>query len=229
MSSPSIHHFQTDHDFLEASSKSVMETITDMLSRQETCRIGLAGGSTPKELYRQLSQRHIPWDRITIILIDERFVPASDKQSNYGMIRDTLISNINIPFDQVVYFDTSLGYESAILAMEQKLIQLTCSRQPLFDLLILGAGPDGHIARIFQDSLDWLQEGYLTAKTSTDVFPVHDRLTCTMEALTNCQQAILLLKGHEKAHLIDQLESGDDSTPVGRFIKKIPTIVFAAH
>lgn len=216
-----IHQFSSNHDFLEFASKEILATISDTLSRYETCRIGLSGGSTPKGLYKRLSELHIPWNQVTLIITDERNVTFTDEASNYGMIRDVLLSSIKIPKENILYFDTALGYDSAVLAMEQKLLQLKHERkpsEPLFDLLILGAGPDGHIAGIFPDTDTELQKGFLTAKTSTDVFEVRERMTCTMKALTSCQQALLFLKGHEKAHLLHALEKGDTSMPVGKFI-----------
>ncbi|MBP7898937.1 6-phosphogluconolactonase, partial [Candidatus Gracilibacteria bacterium] len=58
-----------------------------------------------------------------------------------------------------------------------------------------------------------------------DVFDIHDRLTCTLEALTNCRKALLLLKGHEKHDILKKLESGDTATPVGKFVEKVETTV----
>lgn len=217
-----------EHEFLEKASKFVLEQIHETLLSHDFCRLGLSGGTTPKKLYHRLSQLHIPWERMILIVIDERNVPPTDPRSNYGMIRDELTSSIEIPHEQVIFFDTSLGYDSAVLSTEQKLIQLKKDRLPLFDLLILGAGPDGHIAGIFPDSPD-AKNGFLTMKTHTDIFDVSDRLTCTMEALTSCRHALLLLKGHEKGHLLEQIERGDTHTPIGRFIEKISTEIIVAQ
>ena len=228
MPKPTIRKCASEHEFLEVASKEILSTIAEILSKKETCRIGLSGGTTPKAVYRRLSELHIPWEKVTLIIIDERLVPASDKRSNYGMIRDELIGNITIPHENVIFFDTSLGYDSAVLAHEQKLLALKRAdegREPLFDLLILGAGPDGHIAGIFPDSLATFTKGFLTAKTSTDTFDVHDRLTCTMEALISTAKAILMLKGHEKSHILHQLEHADTSTPIGILTEKVPTTV----
>lgn len=223
-----IVHTKDEHEFIEKASIFVLEQIQQTLLTQDFCRLGLSGGTTPKKLYHRLSQLHIPWERMIVIVIDERNVPLNDPKSNYGMIRDELISGIEIPDDQIIFFDTGLGYDSAVLTMEQKLIQLKKDRLPLFDLLILGAGPDGHIAGIFPDSLS-PKNGFLTMKTHTNIFDVSDRLTCTMEALTSCQHALLLLKGHEKVHLLEQIERGDTHAPIGRFIEKIPTEIIAVQ
>lgn len=218
----------TATEFYQSALHWVIEGIHEVLQSQEYCHIGLSGGSTPKELYRLIGKSHIPWERIRWIGIDERYVPISGKASNAGMILSELIEVSPAPRENFYHFDTTLPYEQSALAYEQKLLTLKRERGPdlpLFDLLILGAGPDGHIAGIFPDSLSAMEKGFLTAQTSTDVFDIHDRLTCTIEALTSCRKALLLLKGHEKRELIDAIKRGDTSTPVGVFAGKVPTEV----
>ncbi len=215
-------------EFYQSALQRVTEGIHEVLQSQEYCHIGLSGGTTPKELYRLIGKSHIPWERIRWIEIDERYVPISDKASNAGMILSELIEESPAPRESFYHFDTALPYDQAALAYEQKLLTLKRERGadlPLFDLLILGAGPDGHIAGIFPDSLSAMKKGFLAAQTSTDVFDIHDRLTCTMEALTSCRKAILLLKGHEKQKLVGAIERGDTSTPVGIFAQKVPVQV----
>ncbi len=219
-----IVHAKDEHEFLEKASIHLLNTIHEILSTQQFCRLGLSGGSTPKKLYHRLSEMHIPWERMILIILDERNVPLTDSHSNYGMIRDELLNAIKISPEQVIFFNTTLGYDSAVLSAEQKLIHLKKERTPLFDLLILGAGPDGHIAGIFPDSPQ-PQKGFLTMKTHTDTYDVSERMTVTMEALTSCTSAILLVSGHEKAHIFHKIEQGDISTPVGICIEKVSTTI----
>lgn len=217
--------FLKEDEFYEQTLRLVIKKIHETLEIQEECRIGLSGGSTPKVLYRMMGKTHLPWNRITWIGIDERYVPMADKENNAGMILCELIEEAGIPKEKFLHFDTSLPYEESYLAFEQKLIQLKHVREPLFDVLILGAGSDGHIASIFPDSESVIKKGFLTAQTSTDAFVIHDRLTCTMEALTSCKEAILLLKGTEKHDLYRKLESGDASVPAGKFLESVSTAV----
>lgn len=218
-----IHHLQKEIDLYEKALHWVVENIREVLAHEETCRIGLSGGSTPKKLYQMLGREHLDWDKITWIGIDERYVPMTDKASNAGMIRSELLSQQ--PSESFLHFDTKMGYLESALSFEQKLFQLKRTREPLFDLLILGAGHDGHIAGIFPDSQTATRKGFLTAQTETDIFDIHDRLTVTMEALMSCGKALLLLKGTEKHEIVKMLEQGDTSTPVGKFVKQVSTTV----
>lgn len=233
------HIYQTkdEHEFLEKTSIHLLNTIQEILTTQQFCRLGLSGGSTPKKLYRRLSKMHIPWEKMILIILDERNVPLSDPHSNYGMIRDELLSSIKIPQEQIIFFDTSLGYDSAVLSTEQKLIHLKQERTPIFDHLILGVGADGHIASIFPDSPDQntVQKGFLTMKTHTLTFDVSERMTVTMEALASCTSATLLISGHEKARVLHAITNntgaieGQNSLPIMEFVSKVPTTVFAMN
>lgn len=226
-----------EHEFLEKTSIHLLNKIHEVLETQEFCRLGLSGGSTPKKLYHKLAEMHIPWERMILIVIDERNVPLSDSQSNYGMIRDELFGAIKIPQEQIIYFDTSLGYDSAVLSTEQKLIHLKKERLPLFDHLIVGVGPDGHIASIFPDSPDQntVQKGFLAMKTRTLTFDVSERMTVTMEALTSCTSATLLVSGHEKARILHAITNntgaieGQNSLPIMEFVAKVPMTLYTVN
>ncbi len=230
---PVITIVHEEDEFYKKALHWVIEEIHSTLTRYGECRVGLSGGSTPKALYRIMGKSHFPWERIVWIEIDERYVPISDKANNASMIMSELIEEAGNPDKKTLskkflHFDTSLPYDQSYLAYEQKLLELKRARssdEPLFDLMVLGAGPDGHIASIFPDSLDSMRKGFLTGQTSTDTFDIHDRLTCTLEALTNCHKALLLLKGHEKHDILKKLESGDTATPVGKFAEKVETEV----
>lgn len=229
-----VYRAKDEHEFLEKTSIHLLNIIHEILASQQFCRLGLSGGSTPKKLYHRLSELHIPWERMILIVLDERNVPLNDPHSNYGMIRDELLSSIKIPPEQVIFFDTSLGYDSAVLSTEQKLMHLKKEHLPLFDHLILGVGQDGHIASIFPD-LPSSSKGFLTMKTHTDMFDISERMTVTMEALTSCTSATLLVSGHEKARVLHAIMSntstieGQNSLPIMEFVAKVPTTTYAVN
>lgn len=225
---------KSEHEFVELAAAHIFEKIMKFIKVGATCRLGLAGGSTPKKVYHHLAEMHVPWGKLFVVSLDERNIPISDKRSNVGMIRDELTGIVKIPREQVIYFDTSLGYDSAVLSTEQKLIGLKKAREPLFDHVVLGVGFDGHIASIFPGT-PASQKGFLTMKTSTDTFDVSERMTLTMEALTSAKSATILLAGHEKYHILHAMMSGsgliegNNNLPVMEFIHKVPTVVFTVN
>src|SRR3954471_17124145 len=123
--------------------------------------ICLTGGSSPKQLYRLLAtdayRSRIPWDRVHWFIGDERFVPANDPLNNMGLARQIFLDRC-APVSNVhpIPTDNTADPEEAARRYEKELKsfylpeQLHSSR-PLFDLVLMGIGPDGHIASLFPD------------------------------------------------------------------------------
>src|SRR4051812_28796380 len=110
-------------------------------------RVALAGGSTPRALYPQLVTA-IDWTRADIFLGDERVVPPDDPQSNYRMVRETLLGPARVPAANVFRWRSEAGeLDAAAQAYEQAL--RARDAPPLLDLALLGLGPDGHTASLF--------------------------------------------------------------------------------
>lgn len=219
----------TEEAFWQTALDDVVLSIKETLKHFKDCRIGLAGGSTPKELYARLAEQDIPWEKIKFILIDERYVPSDHAQSNLKMIRETLFKKIALPPENIISFDTSLPPESSCKEMGRKLIEITLDRFPIFDLIILGAGADGHIASLF--------EGDPALECSKYASPVHAvnqetelRLTLCLMALRNTSQVLLLLKGESKQPVVDALEGNNPElalTALKELIEKVPTKTLA--
>lgn len=216
--------FDDLNEFWQQARDDTVFSIKQSLKDYGECRIGLSGGSTPKKLYEMLAEVALPWEKIKLITIDERYVPSDDSESNLRMIRRALTSKIMMPPDNLIHFDTSLPWESSAKEMSRKLKALALDREPLFDLLILGMGADGHIASLFPG--DSACDSTELASTAT----AHNqktakRLTLCMQALTSANAALLLLKGQEKAGLPETAEQ----TPFDELSTQVHTkILFCA-
>jgi 6-phosphogluconolactonase len=209
---PNIFRFQDEAEFHKTALEDVSLSIKEILKKEKTCRIGLAGGSTPKTLYSALAEQNLAWDKIVVIQIDERQVPSDHPESNLKMIRDTLAKKIALRPENLLAFDTALPAESAAKDMSRKLITLSHERFPIFDLLILGAGADGHIASLFEGDAA-LQSSNYAAVAHAAGQKVEARLTLTILALKSADRALLLLKGAEKAPVVESIE-GKGSLPL---------------
>jgi len=196
--------------------------ISETLSKYEFCRIALAGGGTPKPLYEAMARAELPWDRLEFTLIDERYVPSDHKESNLRMIRRALFNKVALPPDQILFFDTSLAYEECAKEMTRRLKAKQVERKPLFDLLILGAGADGHVASLFgPEDLD----ASLARTSHAENYPSQKRVSLGLGALSLATQAMLLLKGSSKKALLDALTGPSQSTPVEVLVQRMPTKV----
>lgn len=198
--------FDNEQEFWRQAREDVVFSIKQALADYDECRLGLAGGSTPKKLYELLAEEALPWDKIRLITIDERYVPSDHKASNLGMIRKALTSKIMLPPNNIIHFDTSLPLDSAVKEMERKISALAIERTPIFDLIVLGMGTDGHIASLFQDDETSNSQNFASTAIASG-YETPQRLTLCLPALKSARAALLLLKGHEKAGLPESVPS----------------------
>ena len=181
-----------------------IDAVLDALDLNMGDVVGLAGGGTPKPIYESLD-----FETIRFVSIDER-----KDGSNLKMITEAM------PNALVTGFDASLPIGDALNEMRTFLEGEIAQKGYIFDLLILGMGPDGHIASIFPDSE--IGEG-LVAHTTTEVFDVYDRMTLTFEALKSAKRTILLIKGEEKLSLLDNLK-GD--LPIDQLVEGLEVFAY---
>src|SRR6185437_2685135 len=120
--------------------------MNEIRASRSTFRFVLSGGSTPRSLYTILGEtRDLPWDRVELFLGDERFVPQDHPDSNFRMVRETLLAHGVRP-GAVHPIATDGTLEEGVARYDAL---LRCIKaQPLFDLDLLGLGEDGHIASL---------------------------------------------------------------------------------
>lgn len=213
MNKPLILYFDEEKKFWQTALDDLLLAIREALQKHGSCRLGLAGGSTPKVLYEKLAETRLPWEKVTFIQLDERYVPSDHKESNLGMLRRSLFMRAPVAPNTIVAFDTSLPYESAAEEMDRKLQQLENARRPLIDCLVLGAGADGHIASLFEGDAA-LKSMDLATVAHARTYETPQRLSLTIRALAEAPTVLLLLKGPEKLVLAEVLEGNSHELPL---------------
>ncbi len=215
--------FYLEEDFYGYALKFVLSVIESTLIKQKKCRIALAGGSTPKALYKAMARAEIDWKRLHFTLTDERYVDFNNDESNMKMIEDTLLASVPIKKNQILYFDTSLPYEDSASKMARDLLALKVGEKALFDLLILGAGSDGHVASLFSE--EDIKNKALAHVTTASAYNTKKRISLGFNALIQSERALLLLKGESKRAVFQSLQNQSSSTPIELLLKNVDTEV----
>ena len=182
--------------------------------------ICLTGGSSPKQLYQLLAtdafRSRIPWDRVHWFIGDERFVPADDPLNNMGMARQIFLdrwapaSNIHpIPTDTADPDKAALRYENELQTFYGA-ARLDPAR-PLFDVVLMGVGPDGHIASLFPDYPAIEATGrWVVGVPQAHVEPFVPRVTLTLPALNSCREMLFEVAGSEKRAILTHVLDGEN-------------------
>ncbi len=199
------------------------------LDQRDRAQLALSGGSTPAVAYGLLGQEHLPWERVDVFLGDERWVDAEDASSNARMLRQTLLKDgpgSKAAFHPVPTVSLPTPEESA--ASFASAIQRVCPGEPpIFDLMVLGLGEDGHTASLFPGT---------EAPTITDRWTTVgrgkglERITLTAPVLSAARQVIFLVSGSGKvqalSRLLDPSES-PDRTPAKLVTPRNEVLVLA--
>ena len=182
-------------------------------------RLCLSGGSTPRAAYRLLAGREdLAWEEVEIFFGDERFVPPDHPDSNYRMARETLLVGGNVRPRALLAMPTDGTPQSCADAYEEILRQqygasVLDPEVPLFDLVLLGLGADGHTASllpgqpVLKEKIRWVAP---VPRGRGEV-----RLTLTYPALESSRVTLFLVAGADKAEAVGHVRAGDAALPAG--------------
>lgn len=179
----------------------------------------LAGGSTPKRLYTRLSEpetrARLPWERLHWFFGDDRLVPWTDPASNVRMAREAF-GDAPIPDGHLHGMDTRGTPEAGARAYAETLrafhgdTELDPAR-PLFDLVLLGLGEDGHTASLFPGKPALAERAAWTAPVpEAGLAPFVPRITLTVPALASARETLFLVTGAGKRDPLNRLARGED-------------------
>ncbi|MFN9646286.1 MAG: 6-phosphogluconolactonase [Cyanobacteriota bacterium] len=180
------------------------------LAERDRAQIALAGGTTPRQAYAQLAEEHLPWERVDVLLGDERWVSAEDPSSNARLLRESLLAAG--PGKQACFHPVPTQLATPLEAAESYaalLVQLCGGREPPpLDLVLLGLGEDGHTASLFPGTpAPLVRDRWVTTGEGKGL----PRITLTAPVLSAARKVIFLVSGAGKrealARLLDPGES----------------------
>lgn len=197
------------HPDVEALSRAAAERLASLVhatvSSSRRFLLALAGGSTPRALYRLLASEYrqkIPWAQVHFFWGDERYVASNHPGSNYRMARETLLDQVPGLAENVHPMPTTLAEpEQAARAYEQVLSGYFPGVWPRFDLVLLGLGADGHTVSLFPGSpaLEERKRWVVAARAPAEPAV---RLTLTLPAINHARHVYFFVAGAEKAEAL---------------------------
>ncbi len=171
--------------------------------------VAISGGSTPRRLYALLGSEQyrnsVDWNHVHFFWVDERCIPEENEESNFKLAFDLLLSKVHIPRENIHRIKGEESPEKAAREYEDDIKRFFgISGLPVFDLIILGMGEDGHTASLFPRSLS-LKE---TERFAAPVYrerPEVNRTTLTLPVLNNASQILFLVSGKSKADMVQKI------------------------
>lgn len=198
----------------------------DLAGHAEACLV-VSGGSTPKDCFALLANTNLAWDKVRILMSDERCVASGHAASNEGMIRRSLQKNRAASAELVPIYKQELSAAEQCRALAGIIDTL---RLP-FSVALLGMGEDGHFASLFPD-FDRLDEGLdiddkhrcLPVETAASL---HPRVTLTLSTLLRSREILLLFFGQAKRDIFEKAKSPYSNYPIARLLRQDRTPVHA--
>jgi 6-phosphogluconolactonase len=215
MPDPTIPLLFTDADAMaRAAAIQLLELSKAAVAERGIFTLALSGGSTPKKLYALLGKdpafATFPWAQTHLYFGDERHVAPDDAESNFRMVKESLLNSGLVPAENVHRVFAEL--ESAAQAASEYEAQMRRDFEdkalldgfPRFDVVLLGMGPDGHTASLFPGSAALDEKTKWVAANWVEKFKT-DRITFTFPVLNAARVVLLLIAGADKAPMIRQV------------------------
>ena len=219
----------SDEDIFPVIKKILVKKIKSHLSVKPYFSLALSGGSTPVKLYKLLAEEKLPWEKVKVFLVDERVLPPGDSGLNWKMIEDEFLSKLSLP---PLVFPPEDLYNNTIKACEkmEKTLkkELPCTEEgvPLIDLILLGAGKDGHTASLFYGKEGFYEKRKFIALTEGPP-PFQKRITFTFPLIKGAGQRWFLVAGKDKRDILRNIfKNSNENLPAGIAAQTYPAIWF---
>lgn len=188
----------------EIATRRIAELAAEAIAERGVFRVVLAGGGTPRNIYRALRKLRTDWLRWQVYFGDERCLPAAHPERNSHMACETLLSHVPIPAYQIHPIPAELGAEAAAEAY-----RLSLAEVELFDLVLLGLGEDGHTASLFPGQAALRQGVSAVVAVHHAPKPPSERVSLSPRRLGETRKLIFLV-GEGKSSIVAAWKRGSD-------------------
>jgi 6-phosphogluconolactonase len=195
--------------------------VARLAARNGPLAVCLTGGSTPDRLYALLATERfrsvLPWPRIHWFWTDDRFVPQHDPRSNAGAARRLMLDRVPVPPENIhAVPGDAASVDEAAQRYDSELRHFSGAdrpepARPLFDVVLMGVGSDGHVASLFpgRPELDEMQR-WAVGVAEAGLEPFVPRVTLTFPALASTREMVFLVSGAGKREVMARILAGED-------------------
>ncbi|WP_331373330.1 6-phosphogluconolactonase [Sinorhizobium chiapasense] len=205
-----VHTFENGAVLAEGLADAVSAKLAAAIEARGAASIAVSGGSTPKAFFQALSQRELDWTKVTVTLVDERFVRPENERSNHGLVAQNLLRNKAAKAHFVPLYHAAATAEEAAAMASQSVAAVGAP----FDVVVLGMGTDGHTASFFpggtrlKEAIDpATPRGVITMEADG---AGETRLTFTFSSLEDAGLLVLHIEGDGKKEVLARAEAPGD-------------------
>ena len=211
------HVFDEPYALNRAAAEHFVRGIQAAVAERGAARIAISGGNSPKPVFSLLAdpaapyREAVPWDRLWVFWVDERCVPPEHPESNYGAARELLLDRVPLPPERVIRIEGELDPEEAANRYEAAIrgyFRLEGAEVPIFDVVQLGMGPDGHTASMFPHTEALHETGRIAVANDAPGQKQNRRVTLTWPVINAGRDVFFLIDGEDKADPLGRILRG---------------------
>jgi 6-phosphogluconolactonase len=176
--------------------------------------LAVSGGHTPWLMLRDLAGEDVPWNRVYVAQVDERVAPTGHPDRNLTHLRESLLDHAPLRAEQICAMPVEASDLEAAASRYAQTLRVIAGSPPVFDLVHLGLGPDGHTASLVPG--DPVLEVTDADVALTRVYQGRRRMTLTYPMINRSRRILWLVTGNDKVGMLMRLRDGDRSIPAGR-------------
>lgn len=204
-----IHSFTTAREAALALAELILSRLKQSIKLSKPLNVAVSGGNTPKILFDILAEKYtekMPWKFLRLFWVDERCVPPTSDESNFGMMYKSLLQHVDLPSNNIFRMEVEKNSEAELAHYTEILNRQLPEKDgiPLFDLVLLGIGNDGHTASIFPNTMELLDSNDFVA-LSEHPESGQKRITLTAKTICNADEIVFFVTGNDKAKILAEI------------------------
>lgn len=222
------HFFDTRQQASDAAAARIAELLAIRLDQQADASLVVSGGSTPLDCFTALARTPLDWNRVQVLLSDERWVDPGHEDSNERLARERLLVDRAAAARLKPVYASDMTPEQRCEELQEPLPRLP------FAAVLIGMGTDGHFASLFPDAANLdlgldVDSGQLYIPVTTAASP-HPRISMTLAAISRSDEIVLLMFGDDKLAVYNKAKELSNGYPVSRLQrqKRAPVRLFWA-